>query len=452
MGPGSFFYGTSELDRRRGDFPELTAVNMIGEQVPTEKELTLQSRPGQVASSVTMGSGPIKGLYQNDGVLSNALFGVSGTALYESATNRGTVTGTGYVSFAGYEDTLFVNAGESIHSWNGTTFSTLSFPDSANVKKIVFGASRIIAIREDSGKIYWSDILSSTIDALSFATAENSPDQLVDLLYIGDRAILFGSETVEFWPATTDSDLPFAPLPGATFQVGCKATGLAQQFARGFAWVTNNNEVCFNDQNNIISSPDLQVKIEESSNVELFTFYVDGNEYLCVKLAGESWIYGARTQLWSTLESYNKTNWVSTCYENGYFGSSEDGTLLEWSADAHEDLSGPMERRFTAWVPLDGAPIKVGNIQLRTNPGNTPFLSGDYENPSVELRTSNDGGRSWNKWQEQSLGIQGNYRAKTVWGSMGMFGYPGILVEVRCTDPVPFRVSSLTYNEPFGGP
>lgn len=449
--PGTFIYGISEFQRRRGDFPELSNVNLLAEEIPTEPGVTLQSRPGLETTDITMGSGPVKELFQIDGVLSNGLFGVSGTKLYNGATELGTVTGTGNISFAGYEDFVFVTAGQSIHSWDSSTFATLTFPDDADVSKIAVGASRLIALRKDTGKFYWSGILNTTIDALNFATAENSPDKLIDLIYLADRLILFGSETVEFWPATGDSDLPYAPLSGATWQVGCKAVGLAQHFNRGFAWITNYNEVCVNSPENIVSDPELQIQISNSSSVEMFTFYVDDNEYLAIRLDDKTWVYGARTQVWSIFESYDKDNWVCQCFENGYFGSDQNGTLLQFSAEAYEDLEGPIERRFEGWVSLMGQPLQIGNIQLRTNPGTTPFLTGDYLNPTVELRTSRDGGKTWQKWKSRSLGTQGNYRAKTVWSSMGQFGYPGVLVQVRCSDPVPFRVSNLTYNEPLGG-
>ena len=58
---------------------------------------------------------------------------------------------------------------------------------------------------------------------------------------------------------------------------------------------------------------------------------------------------------------------------------------------------------------------------------------------------------NWQPWVPQSLGSQGEYRIKTVWSSLGQFGYPGVLAEVRNSDLSPFRISGLSYNEPFGG-
>lgn len=445
-----FVYGISTTERERGDFPALPVVNMLAEPVSTEPGTALQSRPGLEYNDTEMGSGPVRGLYTADNVLGSAVFGVSGSELYEGPTLLGTIDGDGPVSFDGYEDYVFINAGDSIWKYDGTVLSSVAFPDDASVSKIVVAGSRLIAIRADTGTFYWTEPLGIVIDPLDFATAENQPDVIKDVLYVGDKLVLFGSETIEYWPITDDADLPFAPLVGATLPVGIKETGAAVEFSRTFAWVTNFNEVCVGSPENIISEPELQVRIAASSSTQLWVFYVDDNEYLAVRLDNETWVYGARSQAWAKFESYGQTNWLPRCYDDGYFGLNNGGTLAQWS-DGYADFDGPHERSFRAWSAITSESVVVANIILRTNPGTTPFLTGTYSEPVVELRTSKNGGRSWHPWKSRRLGIQGQYRIKTFWSSMGQFGYPGLLAEIRVTDPVPFRVSGLVLNEPFGG-
>ena len=443
-------YGISTFERRRGDFPVLPVINMFAESIPSEPGTALQARPGLEGTGVTLGDGPVRAVYTADGVLNNGLFALSDKTIYNNGIALGNITVEGPASFAGYSDFVFINAGREIKGYDGTTLTTIAFPDSAAVAKIMVGSSRLIAIRKDTGLFYWTDPLDVAIDSLAFATAENSPDALKDGLYIGDKAILFGSETVEFWPATTDSDLPFAPLPGATFPVGIKGTGMCSEFNRSFAWVTNYNEICMGTPDTIISEPELQTRIAASSETSLFRFYVDDNEYLAIRLDGETWAFGARSQVWSKLESQGEDNWLPSSYDGGVFGSSIDGRLFRWS-DSAGDFDQPVIKRFRAWVPITGQSINVANIILRTNPGTTEHLIGEYSDPVVELRTSMDGGHTWHPWKQRTLGRQGNYRTKTIWSSLGLFGYPGLLVEVRMSDPIEFRVSGMAMNEPFGG-
>jgi hypothetical protein len=147
--------GLSSLERERGDSPRLAVINMFAEKARSDKAgVVLQSRPGLDDREADMGSGPVEQLFSAYGVLYGALFGVSGGALYEETTSRGTIPGSGAVSMAGNEVGLMVTAGSTLRYWNGTSLANVSFPDSANVLKVISGASRFIALRKDSGKFH----------------------------------------------------------------------------------------------------------------------------------------------------------------------------------------------------------------------------------------------------------------------------------------------------------
>src|SRR6185295_5870860 len=141
---------------------------------------------------------------------------------------------------------------------------------------------------------------------------------------------------------------------------------------------------------------------------------------------------------------------IPQCFASDLFGSSVDGSILQWTSD-HSDLGGVLERRFRAGIMINSGTTPINNVILRTNPGQTPFIVGTYADPTVELTTSKDGGFAWTAHRDRSLGAQGEYRAEVEWRSLGRFGYPGALLEFRVTDPVPFRVSKVLANEPYGG-
>lgn len=442
-------YGTSAFDRERGDFPAFPVINMFAEEVPTEATAVLQSRPGLKNTGIVMGAGPVRALFQMDGVLGNKLFGLSGQTLYESGTAIGTIDGNGPATIAGFENRVFVNAGERIWEYDGTTLSPVTFPDGTPVSDICVGASRLIAIRKDTGRFYWSDPLVSTVNALGFATAENSPDKLRASLFLGDTLILFGSETVEFWPVNPDPNLPFQPLVGRVFQIGVRSTETAVLYKTSFAWVTNRNQICLGSPESVISTPSIEEKLNKSPTASLWTFRLEGIEFLALSLADETWVLSSRTGLWSTFESDGRA-WIPRCSVGNYMGSGLTGDLVEWSDD-HTDFGGILERRFRAGLSIDSATVSLNNLRLRTNPGQTPYLTGLYSDPVVEIRTSNDGGFEWSPWRKRALGKQGKYRSSIDWRSLGKFSYPGVLVEIRVTDPVPFRISNVVANEPYGG-
>ena len=133
-------FGVNASERTRGDLPALPVVNMFAEQAPTEQTgIVLQSRPGLSDRVVDMGAGPVKALFKADGVLDSTLYGISGNAFYNASTSLGAVDGPGPFFMAGYEDYLFAAGGGKIWGYDGATLTALSFPDSANVLKVVVG-------------------------------------------------------------------------------------------------------------------------------------------------------------------------------------------------------------------------------------------------------------------------------------------------------------------------
>lgn len=442
-------YGISAFERARGDLPSLPVVNMFAETAPSEADVVLQSRSGISDRSANMGGGPVDVLFKADGVLDSALYGVSATTLYNQTTSLGALDGSGPFSIAGYEDYLFCAGGGSLWSYDGVTLAAVSFPDSAAVIKVLVGASRLVAIRSDTETFYWSDSLTTTIGALSFATAENQPDRLRDMLFIDDILILFGAETVEFWPNTGDSDLPFQPLEGRVFERGIRATGCATRFGTTFAWVTDQNQVCISDQDNIISNAGLEALIAASTACRLFTFFIEGTEFLAVRLDDSTWVYNSRGGTFSQFESYGEDNFLPQTYAGGVFGSAVDGKTYAWST-AHADPATILERRFRAGFPLNSGTVTINNIVLRCNVGQTPYLSGTYVDPTIEMRLSRDAGQTWGEWRSKSLGTQGRYKKKVQWTGCGAAFQPGLIAEFRVTDPVPLRVSGVFANEPFG--
>jgi len=445
-----FTYGISHFERDRGSFPALPLINLVTEQDTSEELPSLLSRPGIALEGTTLGTGPVTALLRSDGALAGQLFSISDGDAYSATTNLGAVTGTGPSNIVGLQELVFFNSGDDIHSYDGSTYATVAFPDAASVRAIAVGASRLIAVRDGTNTFYWSDVLSDVVDPLSFATAESSPDLLLDLLYFGDRLILFSSDTVEFWAGSDDQDAPFVPTIGMVYSRGIRMTGACSTFNGGFAWVTDLNQICVNSPENEISNPDLCSKIRDSSSVKLWTFTIDGMEFLALRLDTKTFVFNARTGLWSEFQSYGETNWICQCATQEVFGSAVDGSIYEWDYTDYSDLDGELERRFRAWAPIIENNISLYSVHLRSAPGLTPYLSGDLADPHVELRISDDGGATWSSWLSRSLGTSGQYRKTVRWNSLGSYSYPGVLLEFRVTDAVPFRMSGLYANQPGG--
>jgi hypothetical protein len=456
-------FGVSAYKRDRGNLPELPVVNMFVEQARSEpRQVTLQSRPGLIDNSVTSGAGPVTAIFQQDGVRDGNLFTVSASALYEDGVSKGAVAGSGFANISGNEIGVVANAGAGVYFYDGSTLGLADFPDAANVCKVVDIGGRFIAIRTDTGKLYNTAVLETalvagilTFGALAFATAEDEPDPLVDMVVVGRTVVLGGSETVEFWQITGDNDLPLAPILGRAYTKGVKATGCLVEFDNTAVFVSGDGLVYRCDNEPIrISDPGIEERLAESSTAALFTFFFEGHEFLAIRMDTETMVFDAQTKQWCEWATEGETNFIGRCAitQDGspVFGSALDGKTLAFGT-VYTDLDGPMERRFRAGVPLNGGALSVDNLRLRTNPGNTTYLTGQYADPVVEMCFSRDGGRTFSARRSTKLGAQGEYRRQQEWRALGLFDAPGALFDIRVTDPVPFRVSGVAINEDGGG-
>jgi len=441
-------FGLSSYERAEGDLPGLPVVNMYAEQTGSEG-VVLQSRPEVADRLINLGDGPVEALFKRDGVVSSQMLAVSGGNYFRDATSAGAVTGSGPFRIEGNEIGAMIATGGTLYFDNGTTLSTVAFPDGADVADVFVGNSRYWMIRKDTGKIYYTDALESDVEALDFVTAESLPDRLLQGLWIDGIAILFGQESVEFWPGTTSDETPIQPLQGRVIERGIRATGCASPLGSGFFWITDQSQVCLNDENNVISNPGIQERLAASTTCQAFRFFIDGQEFGAVRFDNETQVYSLRTGLWSEFTSEGQANWLPQCHADGVFGSAVDGKTMQWG-QGRSDLGGVLERRFRAGYPLDGDSFPVVNLRLRCNPGKAP-VEGTYADPIVEMRLSRDAGQTWGNFKPTSLGKQGEYRKRIEWRGLGQASAPGFLCEFRVTDPVDFRVSNVKINEPWGG-
>jgi hypothetical protein len=183
----------------------------------------------------------------------------------------------------------------------------------------------------------------------------------------------------------------------------------------------------------------------------MFTHWRDGHEFVAVRLdgtTGSTYEYDCATQEWHENQT-SGGNWIVAYAamqgKTAYLGHATAGQLMGW--DGWDDMGAALERRLTFAQQMD-QPASISSLKLWCNVGQTDDLTLD---PTVELRLSNDAGQTWSDWDGDALGGTGDYRQVPEWRALGMFDFPGIMGEVRVTDPVPFRLSAIKINDPGGG-
>jgi hypothetical protein len=124
--------------------------------------------------------------------------------------------------------TTSVFSGSGI-AWDGSTLSggggaelrqVVGYDPSEKIKALTTVSSYVLASVGDTWKFYWIEPGEVTIDPLNFASKESNPDPILDMLTVGDQALIMGAGSTENWYATGDFNAPFAPVKGRVYQRG----------------------------------------------------------------------------------------------------------------------------------------------------------------------------------------------------------------------------------------
>jgi hypothetical protein len=117
----------------------------------------------------------------------------------------------------------------SFLTWTGTTLTggagtalraVTGYGPGETIKALTSVSSYVLASVADTQKFYWINPGDVTIDPLNFAEKESNPDNILDMLTVGDQGLLMGNGSTENWYATGDFTAPFAPVEGRVYQRG----------------------------------------------------------------------------------------------------------------------------------------------------------------------------------------------------------------------------------------
>lgn len=435
-------YGKGAYNRSRGNLPPLDTVNMYVEQSTTQG-VVMQSRL-PLKEVADIGAGPVQASLTKDGVFDGDRFTISGGIAYRGTTLLGAVTGTGPASIAVRAGEVLFNAGGPLYSYNGTNFIEVTFPDSSDVTKIIYSSGYFIALEADTGYWFFSAVNDGrTWDALDFAEVESDPDAILDAVVLDGVVVFGGPNSVEFWAPTGNADLPFTPIQQRIFEQGVIAAGCMVQDDNSFFWIGGDKIPYRNGEApQAIGGDFLVERIAASTSYRVFLLKDERHKFVCIRLDTETWAYDITTGETFELRSYGRTNF--RCGPD--YGDDETGKIWEFVDYGTENDEGIVERILTAGERLL-SPKTYDSVTVECEVGTTPFLTGDYVDPTLEFRASDDGGNEWSDWESDTLGRQGDYRKIIEYRALGMFNLPGSLFQIRMTDPTPFRVSGFYDNQ-----
>ena len=175
-----------------------------------EDTLMFNGVPGYTFSLPIAGPNPL--------VTGRAAGGPPATTLQVVADSEGadgnaiqtTVTGGSALSWGSATLT-----GGGVHVLHGITM-----PDGVGAKAVCSLKGYCLVAVAASQQFYWVDPGEVVINPLNFANKESSPDNIQDIVRVGDNALIVGESSTESWYATGNVDSPFAPVAGRVYNRG----------------------------------------------------------------------------------------------------------------------------------------------------------------------------------------------------------------------------------------
>lgn len=419
----------------------------------------LYGTPGK-SLFATAGVGPIRGEFAST---NGRAFAVSASGLYE-VENDGTTAllgsldgSSGAVTIAENGTQLAICDGAKLYilTYSTNAFVKVSDPDFPSSVGVVAYIDGYFLVNENlTGRFYVSALNDGlSWDALDFATAEGSPDNLIAVVNAVGQAWLFGSETTEIWTNTGDSSFPFRRISGAKMEVGILSPYSATHIDNSVMWVGRDNEgqgIVYKAQGFSpirISTTPIERLIQQATSPETiraWTYQEEGNTFFVLTEGGlaTSLVYDLTTQQWHERAYLNvdgnfEPDLASSCmfaFGKHLVGDRRNGKIYEMSMDYYADGDEALcrERTYTH-LSDEGQRIRYSKLEIGFETG-VGLQSGQGSNPLVALTLSKDGGRTWSDAYTASIGAAGQYQKKVEFRRLGVAEQ--MTFRIRITDPV----------------
>ena len=430
-------------------------VNLIPELDPEGKSpMALYGAPGLTRfAEMTAGAG--RGLH----VAGGRLFAVVGATLYEinsvgSASALGTLrTSAGPVSMADNGQQLVAVDGAYGYrvTLSDSAFAWLTAREWPQATHVAFHDGYFVLNKIDTGQFTITSLYSTDIDALDFATAEGSPDDVVSLIVDHRELWLFGSETTEVWYNSGAADFPFARLDGAFIEHGCAAPYSPAKADNAVFWLSQDRAGhglvvrTQGYQPQIVSTRAVEHAIHGYSTIadaRGYTYQQGGHTYYVLNFptADATWVYDVATQLWHErmwwdgVEHRHRGACYVFAFDRSLVLDHSNGRIYELDLEAYTDDGATIRSiRRTQHQHAAGARLFWAQLQVDVESG-VGLVSGQGSDPQMMLRWSDDGGRTWSSEHWRSLGRLGEYRARAIWRRLGQSR--DRVYELSMSDPV----------------
>lgn len=437
--PFSTYEGQSVVEQNSRE----TLINMFAEvEMSGRRKLIRRQRPGIAVALANAGEKRCierhKGVHY--AVIGDKLYRFDGSSLTELGTMDSTA-GRCTMIFND-NDQIMISDGEVGYYYNGTSLQLVTSP--VAVGHLAYLGGYGIFNRPLTGQFYWTGLNDfSTVDALDFATAESSPDNLKRAFVDHNELWLFGDNSTEIWQLTGSTDAPFTRVTNATIERGIRAPFSVAAEDNTVFWLGDDDvfyradgyrpqRVSTHPIERAVQSVPMAVRVL----ADAFFYTIGGHKFYTVGFDHElTQQFNIATTFWNRARTYGQPDWRVM----GSAGHHSDYLLTPTAIGSLQpglstDEGGIMDRGgVSAPGYADGNRITVRSFFLDAEVGRATV----GQDANVMLRVARDGETFGNeRWR--SLGATGDYRRRAMWRNLGQGRNWSF--ELTFTDNVEFAV------------
>jgi hypothetical protein len=422
--------------------------------------------PNALVQFGTLGTAPNRGAQ----VMAGVPYFVNGTSLFSmdssgTPTTIGTIAGTGRVSMANNGTKLcIVVPGGNGYVYNGSTLVQITDPDYITADTVVFKDGYYIFTASD-GSVFFSSALNdpTSFDALDFASAELSPDDIIAAHVNHNELFILGEKTIEVFQNVGGPGFPFQRIPGGNIQKGCYAKFSPVEFDNTFLfvggglneraaiWRVVSSQLAQKLSTDAIDNAIQKFTEDEIANAFSYTFAI-GGQFIAAftfesdTIASVTFCYNATSQKWFQLQSGSapgkwRVNSVVSAHDKILCGDEEDGRIGYLDEVYSEYGSAIYRERTTQPFIINGDSQYWPEVELTMESG-TGITTGQGDDPQIRMSYSDNGGRTFSAEQSRSFGKIGEYKKRPIWRRNGRVPNNRVL-RFTTTDPVKANIVRL---------
>ena len=386
------------------------------------------------------------------------LFTINGIRLFKfdsagTKTEVGLLTGSKPVSWARNDatnvETVIVSDGRAYKLTDATLgYLNNVLPDNQTPMGVTLVGGYFL-IWTAEGRMYTSDLNSTTFQALNFATAESDPDGLTACIGIQNTLYAIGTKSTEVWQIDGSTGFPLARIAGASLRFGSLSQHTVKEIDNQVLFVGSDNAVHIASGYNtkVISTDEISSLIEaeaDKSDIVAFVHTRNDNKFYCLQGSGWTREFNVKTGFWHDRFTDTENQWRAIhharAWNRDFFGDRITGDLHEADYSLYTESGVPIVWGFqTTHIHSQPNALEFTGMYLDMETGNSAL--GDEG--EVMVKWSDDHARTWKGERRLSLGKQGEYTKRVKTGHMGQSRPAGRVFWVGISDPVIRAVNEI---------